>query len=78
METRGCLGLPWWWAGVGGAKASLQLRRPCRGLMTVPRGVMNVKEQRNHVLSYNLKVKGWKKIFHTNRDQKKAGVAILI
>ena len=25
-----------------------------------------------------LKVKGWKKIFHTNRDRKKAGVAILI
>ena len=25
-----------------------------------------------------LKVKSWKKIFHTNRDQKKAGVAILI
>ena len=25
-----------------------------------------------------LKVKGWKKIFHTNRDQKQAGVAILI
>ena len=25
-----------------------------------------------------LKVKGWKKIFHTNRDQKKAGVATLI
>ena len=24
------------------------------------------------------KVKGWKKIFHGNRDQKKAGVAILI
>ena len=24
------------------------------------------------------KLKGWKKIFHTNRDQKKAGVAILI
>ena len=24
------------------------------------------------------KVKGWKKIFHANRDQKKAGVAILI
>ena len=23
-------------------------------------------------------VKGWKKIFHTNRDQKKAGGAILI
>ena len=25
-----------------------------------------------------LKVKGWKKIYHANRDQKKAGVAILI
>ena len=25
-----------------------------------------------------LKVKGWKKIFHANRDQKKEGVAILI
>ena len=25
-----------------------------------------------------LKVKGWKKIFHTNRNQKKAGVVILI
>ena len=25
-----------------------------------------------------LKVKGWKKIFHADRDQKKAGVAILI
>ena len=28
--------------------------------------------------TYRLKVKGWKKIFHGNRDQKKAGVAILI
>ena len=28
--------------------------------------------------AYRLKVKGWKKIFHPNRDQKKAGVAILI
>ena len=27
--------------------------------------------------TYRLKVKGWKKIFHTNEDQKKAGVAIL-
>ena len=25
--------------------------------------------------TYRLKVKGWKKIFHANRDQKKAGVA---
>ena len=28
--------------------------------------------------TYRLKVKGWKKIFHANADQKKAGVAILI
>ena len=28
--------------------------------------------------TYRLKVKGWKKTFHANRDQKKAGVAILI
>ena len=28
--------------------------------------------------TYRLKVKGWKKIFHTNRDQKKAGVATFI
>ena len=28
--------------------------------------------------TYRLKVKGWEKIFHTNRDQKKAGVAIFI
>ena len=28
--------------------------------------------------TYRLKVKGWKKIFHPNRDQKKAGVAVLI
>ena len=27
--------------------------------------------------TYRLKVKGWKKIFHTKGDQKKAGVAIL-
>ena len=28
--------------------------------------------------TYRLKVKGWKKIFHENRDQKKAEVAIFI
>ena len=28
--------------------------------------------------TYRLKVRGWKKIFHANRDQRKAGVAILI
>ena len=37
--------------------------------------------QENHLKTgdtYKLKVKGWKKIFHTNRDQKKVGVAIFI
>ena len=28
--------------------------------------------------TYRLKVKGWEKVFHANRDQRKAGVAILI
>ena len=28
--------------------------------------------------TFRLKVKGWKKIFHANGDEKKAGVAILI
>ena len=28
--------------------------------------------------TYVLKVKGWKKVFHANGDQNKAGVAILI
>ena len=28
--------------------------------------------------TYRLKVREWKNIFHANRDQKKAGVAILI
>ena len=33
---------------------------------------------KNKTLKYRLKVKGWKKIFHANGDQKKAGVSILI
>ena len=36
--------------------------------------------QETHITSrdtYKLKVRGWKKIFHANGDQKKAGVAIL-
>ena len=32
-------------------------------------------QNRGHIQT---EVKGWKKIFHANRDQKKAGVAILI
>ena len=29
-------------------------------------------------VTYRLKVKGWKKMFHANRNQKKAGIPILI
>ena len=29
-------------------------------------------------VTYRLKVRGWKKVFHANANQKKAGVAILI
>ena len=31
-----------------------------------------------HKDTYRLKVRGWRKIFHANGNQKKAGVAILI
>ena len=37
--------------------------------------------QRNHLKpgeTYRLNMKGWRKISHANRDQKKAGAAILI
>ena len=37
--------------------------------------------QETHIIprdTYRLKVRGWKKIFHANGNQKKAGVAILI
>ena len=40
-----------------------------------------MRSSRDHFTSrdtYKLKVSGWKKIFHVNGNQKKAGVAILI
>ena len=49
---------------------------------------MDTKTRPIHMLSkethfrprdtYRLKVRGWKKIFHANGNQKKAGVAILM
>ena len=36
------------------------------------------KRPTSNLGKYRLKVKGWKKIFHTNEDEKKAGIAILI
>ena len=40
--------------------------------------MLPTRDQPKTMDTYRLKVKGWKKIFHTNRDQKKAGVAIII
>ena len=40
--------------------------------------MLPTRDQPKTMDTYRLKVKGWKKIFHTNRDQKKAGVAILV
>ena len=40
--------------------------------------MLSTKDQFKTKDTYRLKVKGWKKIFHANEDQKKAGVAILI
>ena len=45
---------------------------------TRPPYVLCARDPPQNKDTYRLKVKGWKKIFHANRDQKKAGVAILI
>ena len=40
--------------------------------------MLSTKNHLKAMDTYRLNVKGWKKIFHANRDQRKAGVAILI
>ena len=48
---------------------------------TKTRPLYKLSTQETHLKTrdtYRLKVKVWKKIFHANGDQKKAGVAILI
>ena len=45
---------------------------------TRPLHILSTRDPPQNRDTYRLKVKGWKKIFHANRDQKKAGVAILI
>ena len=45
---------------------------------TRPLYVLSTKTHIKTRDTYRLKVKGWRKIFHANGDQKKAGVAILI
>ena len=45
---------------------------------TRPLYILSTRDPPQNRDRYRLKVKGWKKIFYTNRDKKKAGVAILI
>ena len=40
--------------------------------------MMSTRDQFRPRDTYRLKVMGWKKIFHANGNQKKAGVAVLI
>ena len=45
---------------------------------TKPLYMLSKETHRKTRDTYRLKVNGWKKLFHANRDQRKAGVAILI
>ena len=45
---------------------------------TRPLYTLSTRDPPRNKDTYRLKVKSWKKIFHANKDQKKAGVAILI
>ena len=40
--------------------------------------MLSTRDTPQNKKTYRLKVKGWKKIFQANGDQKKAGVAIFI
>ena len=45
---------------------------------TKPLYILSTRDPSQNKGHMQTKVKGWKKIFHANGDQKKAGVAILI
>ena len=45
---------------------------------TRPLYTLSTRDPPRNKDTYRLKVKSWKKIFHANKDQKKAGVATLI
>ena len=45
---------------------------------TRPLYMLSTKDHFKTGNTYRLKVKGWEKLFDTNGDQKKAGVAIII
>ena len=64
---------------VNGLNASVKRQRLAEWIQKQDRYICCL--QKTHLKTrdiYTLKVKGWKKIFHTNGDQKKAGVTILI
>ena len=46
--------------------------------MLQPKDIDWLNGYKNKTRIYRLTVRGWKKIFHANGNQKKAGVAILI
>ena len=48
------------------------------GYKTRPQYMLSTRDPLKARDTYRLKVKGWKKIFHANEDQKKAGVATFI
>ena len=45
---------------------------------TRPLYMLSTRDHLKPRATYRLKVKGWKKIFHANGDQKKAKVAIFL
>ena len=64
---------------VNGLNATTKRHRPAEWIQKQDPDICYLQE--THFIprdTYRLKVRGWKKIFHANRNQKKAGVAILI
>ena len=64
---------------INGLNAPIKIQRLAEWIQKQDPYICCLKE--THVETrntYRLKVKDWKKIFYTNRDQKKAGIAILI
>ena len=64
---------------VNGLSAPTKRQRLAEGIQKQDAYICCLQETHLETRDTNrLKVKGWKKIFHANRDQKKAGVATLI
>ena len=64
---------------VNGLNASTKRHRLAEWIQTQDPYICSLQETHFRPRdTYRLKVRGWKKIFHGNGNQKKAGVAILI